>query len=158
MTSFSIVQWLSSTALSQFIQSTYGAIAGLQVVHLVSLSVLFACALLLGLRVVGRGLIDETAPVLAGKLLPAIWISLVLLAITGALLIVAEPFRTITNRIFYLKMALLVAAVVLTIALSAIARRPPDHPVAAGVRISVAASSMLVWIAIMFAGRFIAYT
>ena len=157
MSIVSTVQWLTSTSLSQLIQSTHGAIAGIQIVHLVSLSALFASALVLALRVTGRGLVDESTALMAGRFVPAIWICVALLFVSGVLLIVAEPFRTITNKIFYPKMILLVAAIALTTCLSSIARRSPEHPAPARVRV-IAISSMLVWVAIMFAGRFIAYT
>jgi hypothetical protein len=86
---------------------------------------------------------------------PAIWICLGLLLLSGALLILAEPFRTITNQVFYLKMGLLVVAVALTLWLASVARRQPEKRSA--IHVVAAALSMLIWAGIIVAGRYIAY-
>jgi hypothetical protein len=147
--------WLSSTALSQVIQSTSWAIPGIQFVHILGLATLFALALNLSLRIAGRGLAIESLRSLAGRFVPAIWICLGLLLLTGALLIVAEPDRTITNPAFYLKMVLLVVAVALTLWLASVARR--EHAKPNIVHVAAATLSMLIWAGIMIAGRYIAY-
>lgn len=147
--------WLSSTPLSQVIQSTSWAIPSIQTLHILCLAILFALALSLSLRVAGRGLTAEPLSSLARRFVPAIWICLGLLLLTGALLIIAEPYRTITNPAFYLKMGLLVVAVVLTLWLASVARRQFAKPT--GLHVAVAAFSMLIWTGIIIAGRYIAY-
>src|SRR5688572_23267790 len=112
------IDWLTATPLSQAIQTTSWAIPGIQVVHIVCLATLFALALSFSLRIAGRGFAAESLASLAGRFVPAMWICLVLLLISGALLIIAEPFRTITNPVFYLKMTLLVVAIAITVWLS----------------------------------------
>jgi uncharacterized membrane protein SirB2 len=151
-----INDWLMSTSLSQAIQSTSWAIPGIQVVHIVCLATLFALALNLSLRVAGRGLAVEPLASLAGRFVPAIWICLCVLLLSGALLIIAEPFRTITNPVFYLKMSLLIVAIALTLALSSVAhRREVEKPTT--FHLALAMLSMLVWTGIIVAGRYIAY-
>jgi hypothetical protein len=149
------IDWLTATALSQIIQSTSWAIPGIQVVHIVCLATLFALALNLSLRIAGRGLAIESLPSLAGRFVPAIWICLLVLLVSGTLLIIAEPFRTVTNSVFYLKMGLLAVAIVLTLWLASVARRQSGKPTI--VHIAAAALSMLVWACIIVAGRYIAY-
>ena len=148
-------RWLESTALSQMIQTTSWAIPGVQVVHILCLATLFALALNLSLRVAGRGLVAEPLRSLAGRFVPAMWICLGLLLVSGSLLIIAEPSRTITNRVFYVKMSLLVVAIALTLWLAAVARREPERP--KRLHVAVAALSVLVWTGIIVAGRYIAY-
>ena len=155
MTMADFVDWLTATPLSQVIQSTSWAIPGIQVVHIVCLATLFALALNLSLRVAGRGLAAESLQSLAGRFVPVIWICLALLLLSGALLIIAEPFRTITNPVFYLKMGLLIVAIGLTLWLASVARRQPERPTA--LHVAVATVSMLVWACIIVAGRYIAY-
>jgi predicted tellurium resistance membrane protein TerC len=87
---------------------------------------------------------------------PTIWICLAVLFGSGVLLIIAEPFRTITNPVFYLKMSLLVVAIALTLWLAAVARRQPEAK--RPMHVAGATLSMLIWAAIMVAGRYIAYT
>ena len=156
VTSNAIIHWLSSTSLSQLIQTTSWAIPAIQVVHIICLATLFALALNLALRIAGRGLAAEPLASLANRFVPTMWICLVLLFISGALLILAEPFRTITNPVFYLKMSLLVVAIALTLWLASVARRQPEAP--RPIHVAAATLSMLVWAGIMIAGRYIAYT
>jgi uncharacterized membrane protein len=150
-----LVDWLTATPLSQTIQTTSWAIPGIQVVHILCLATLFALALSLSLRVAGRGLAAEPLASLARRFVPAIWVCLGLLLLSGALLIIAEPFRTITNPIFYLKMALLVVAVALTLWLASVARGQPEQRTA--LHLVGATLSMLIWAGIIVAGRYIAY-
>jgi len=147
--------WLSATALSQLIQTTHGAIAAIQMVHIVCLATLVALALNLSLRISGRGLAAEPLSSLAGRFVPAMWVCLGLLLLTGALLIVAEPHRTITNPAFYTKMGLLAVAVALTVWVASVARRQPEKRTP--FRTAVATFYMLVWLCIVVAGRYIAY-
>ena len=155
MSARAISNWLASTTLSQAIQTTHGAIAGIQMMHIVCLATLVALALNLALRFAGRGLAAEPLASLAARFVPAMWICLGLLLLSGALLIVAEPHRTITNPAFYTKMTLLAVAVVCTFRLAALARRQPEKPTTW--RIAAATLYMLIWLGIVVCGRYIAY-
>ncbi len=147
--------WLTSTGLSQSMQLSRWAIPGIQTIHILALALLFAAALIVALRFWGKGLAIEPLHLLARRFTRLIWLMVVVLAATGLLLIIAEPHRTISNPVFYLKMGLLVLAIVITAWLSVVSARQLDR-VAAPHRIA-AALTMLLWIGIMFAGRFIAY-
>ncbi len=155
MTLIAFSRWLESTALSQAIQTTSWAIPGIQVIHILGLATLFALALNVSLRVAGRGFAIESSRSLAGRFVPAMGICLVVLLVSGSLLIIAEPGRTITNQVFYIKMILLVTAILLTLWLVRIARREPEKT--SRLDVAVAVLCMLVWAGIIVAGRYIAY-
>jgi hypothetical protein len=155
MDMFAFSEWLSSTRLSLLIQNTSGAIAAIQVVHIICLATLFGLALNLALRIAGRGLAAEPLASLAARFVPAMWICLALLLVSGALLIIAEPSRAITNPVFYAKMSLLIVAIAITLWLAAVARRSQEKPTR--LHVAAAALSMLIWAGIIFAGRYIAY-
>ena len=155
MTLIAFSRWLEATPLSQVIQTTSWAIPGIQVVHILCLAILFALALNLSLRVAGRGLALESSRSLAGRFLPMMGLCLVLLLLSGSLLIIAEPSRTITNQVFYIKMSLLVVAILLTLWLAKVARREFDKPTR--LQVAIAVLCMLVWTGIIVAGRYIAY-
>lgn len=146
---------LSETAFSQTIQVTSWAIPAIQTVHILALSVLFGCALVLALRFMRRGLTGEPLRGLSARMAPAIWWLLLLLLVSGSLLIIAEPGRTLTNPVFFLKMTLLAVTAGLTLWLSIAARRDLQLPSA--LHATAAACTLLLWAAIMVAGRFIAY-
>lgn len=147
--------WLSTTGLSQVIQLNMWAIPSIQTVHILALSVLFASALLVALRFLGRGLATESLKALVARFTRIIWVLLVVLAISGILLIIAEPHRTVTNTVFYAKMIMLALVSALTLWLASAARKEP--PQVSGLHRTAAVLTLLLWMGIMFAGRFIAY-
>ena len=145
---------LSATPLSQLIQTTTWMIPAIQTVHLVALALVFTAGLVLALRVLGFGLTVEPLGVLTARLAKLIgWLLLLLLA-SGGLLIVAEPGRTITNPMFYAKMIMLAAVILMTLWLRAGARRM-EH--GSGLQRVLASATVVLWVGIIFAGRFIAY-
>lgn len=147
--------WLASTGFSQAIQTRMWAIPAIQTVHILALSLLFAAALLVALRFAGRGLAAEPLHQLVARFSRAIWWMLAVLATSGLMLIIAEPHRTLGNRVFYLKMIMLAIVVLLTLWLAAAARH--QHERVSGLHRAAAALTVLLWMGIMIAGRFIAY-
>src|SRR5580704_11986870 len=109
-------KWLAATALSHTIQTTGWIIPTLQTIHILSVAVVFSSAILVNLRIWGLLQRDAPLPEVARRFLPTIWPVLLILLLTGSLLIIGEPRRSLLNATFYLKMALLVVAVVLTLA------------------------------------------
>ncbi len=103
----------------------------------------------------GVGLTSEPLAQLSRRYTHLIWILLLVLLASGGLLIVAEPGRTITNPVFYLKMSLLAVVILATLWLAAAARRYGDAP--PGLHRLLAGVTLLLWIGIIFCGRFIAY-
>lgn len=150
-----VSDWLAGTALNQAIATTAWAIPGIQTVHILALAVVFTAALLLSLRLAGAGLSVLPLARLAAHYTRLIWLMLAVLLVSGGLLIVAEPGRTLVNPVFYAKMLLLLAAVALTLWLAAAARREAGNP--APLQALLAALAVVLWICIIFAGRFIAY-
>jgi hypothetical protein len=75
------------------------------------------------------------------------------------LLIIGEPRRSLLNATFYIKMSLLLGAILLTAALqSSIASRPGFWHNRRLTGRALATLSILIWCGILFAGRWIAYT
>lgn len=150
-----VSDWLTQTGLSQAIQFSTWAIPTIQTIHILALAVLFVSALIVALRFWGRGIAVEPLHLLSRRFIRVIWLMVVILAITGTLLIIAEPHRTLTNPVFYTKVILLVVALLITAFLSGASRRQAE-PVPALHRAG-AALTILLWVGIMFAGRLIAY-
>jgi cytochrome bd-type quinol oxidase subunit 2 len=148
------VDWLAATAPSQAIQASSWAIPAIQSVHILALALVFTLGIVLSLRFAGLGLSAEPLAQLAARSTRRIWMLLLVLLVTGALLITAEPGRTVTNPVFYAKMIMLAAVIVVTLLLAYIARRV-EKPTA--LHIAIAVLAVLLWIGIIFAGRLIAY-
>jgi hypothetical protein len=155
-------RWLAATSLSHTIQTAGWIIPTLQTIHILSVAVVFSSAILVDLRIWRLLERDVPLPEVARRFLPTIWPVLLILLTTGSLLIVGEPRRSLLNSTFYLKMALLAVAIVLTVGLQRSISSSPnfwDRSRARRVAGRFAASvSMVVWCGILFAGRWIAYT
>src|SRR6202166_3029182 len=107
-------KWLAATSLSHTIQTTTWIIPSLQTIHILSVATVFSAAILVDLRIWRLLERDEPLPDVARRFLPTIWPVLLILLVTGSLLIIGEPRRSLVNATFYLKMALLAVAIVLT--------------------------------------------
>jgi hypothetical protein len=148
---------VTATAFSQFIQRTHGLIASIQMVHIFCLACVFALGLALALKLAGGGFDSESLDSLSRRFVPAIWIFVALLLVTGALLIIAEPIRSLPKPVFYIKMALIVLALITTSAIARRARRAQRAGTTAPISKAIAVVYMLVWCSIIIAGRMIAY-
>jgi len=155
-------KWLAATPLSHTIQTTSWIIPTIQIIHILGVAVLFSSAVLVDLRI--WRLLERDMPLaqIARRFLPPIWPVLLILLITGSLLIVGEPRRSLLNSTFYLKMALLAVAIMLTAGLQrSISSSPNSWDKDRGRQLAArfaATASIAVWCGILFAGRWIAYT
>ena len=155
-------KWLAATPLSHTIQTTSWIIPTIQIIHILGVAVLFSSAVLVDLRI--WRLLERDIPLtqVARRFLPPIWPVLLILLITGSLLIIGEPRRSLLNSTFYLKMALLAVAIMLTAGLQrSISLSPNSWDKDRRRRLAArfaATASIAVWCGILFAGRWIAYT
>jgi len=155
-------KWLAATALSHTIQTAGWVIPTLQIIHILGVAVIFTSAILVDLRIWRLLQRDAPLPDVARRFLPTIWPVLLILLITGGLLIVGEPRRSLLNFTFYFKMALLAVALLLTGGLQwSLSAAPEFWDKDRGRRMAgrlVATVSVLLWCGVLFAGRWIAYT
>ena len=154
-------KWLAATPLSHTIQTTGWIIPTLQTIHILSVAVLFSSAILVDLRIWRVLQRDAPLPDVARRFLPLIWPVVLILLVTGSLLIVGEPRRSLLNSTFYVKMALLAFALVLTGLLQWSLSSPGFWDKDNARRIFgrlAATASIFAWCGVIFAGRFIAYT
>jgi hypothetical protein len=156
-----ISNWLEVTPFSQSLQTIEWAIPLIQTVHILALSIVLASVLMIDLRLLNIAWRRQPIVVLAERFLPPAWNGVLVLLASGALLIIAEPGRTLMNPVFYFKMITLVCVLLITLFFRSRLRRNaaawdqlPPNP---GARV-FAVASILMWVAITFAGRFIAYT
>jgi len=156
-----VSKWLAATSLSHTIQTAGWIIPALQTIHILCVAVLFSSAVLVDLRIWRLFLRDLPVRDVGRRFLPLIWPVVLILLITGALLIIGEPRRSLLNATFYIKMALLAFALALTGLLHWSLASPGfwDKDNARRVAGRLAATASLVaWCGVIFAGRFIAYT
>ena len=156
-----ISKWLAATSLSHAIQTAGWIIPALQTIHILCVAVLFSAAVLVDLRIWRLLLRELPLRDVGRRFLPLIWPVVLILLVTGALLIVGEPRRSLLNATFYVKMALLAFALVITGLLQWSLASPgfwdQDNAHRVAGRLA-ATASLLAWCGVIFAGRFIAYT
>ena len=153
--------WLKVTKLSVTVQTIEWIVPAVQTVHILAIAAVVSSALAISLRSLGLAGRDRTSGEVARRFLPVIWRALPVLLGTGLVLIVAEPARALENPVFWIKMALLVAAMAVTIAHQAPLRAQESFWDASGGRRLatkiLALTSIVLWVSVIFAGRWIAY-
>jgi hypothetical protein len=153
--------WLAGTPLSMQIKTVDWIIPTVQTIHILSISMVMSAAAMVDLRVLG--LLSRRQPLAAvsWRFVPWIWWTVIVLLLSGSTLIIGEPGRSLRNPAFILKMSMLAAVLVLTL----IFQRGLRHndrfwENSPGRRIGgrlIAALSLVIWVGIVFAGRWIAY-
>ncbi|TWB43984.1 DUF6644 family protein [Nitrospirillum pindoramense] len=154
-------QWLYTTPVAATIRETVWIIPTVQAVHILSIAVLVGSALVSNLRLAGVFAADEASPAVIRRYLPRMWSALGILLLTGLVLIVAEPGRTLNNAVFWTKMALVLIAFVLTLVFQKpLLQSPPggNGSDRSAMTKPVAWLSLALWTVVIFCGRFIAYT
>lgn len=155
------IAWLAASPASAAIQNAAWIVPAVQCLHILAVSVVVSSAVLLNLRLLGVLGAGEAMDIFTRRYLPWAGGALLVLLLSGTILIVAEPNRDLGNPVFWTKMTLLMAAIVLTAVLekpilhdAAFWQGSPRRPVA---RI-LAMLALACWIGIVFCGRWIAYT
>lgn len=158
----SFADWLYATPLSTALRETTWVIPNIQTVHILAITVVIGSALATELRFAGVLATDRQPADLLKRYLPWMRWALLVLLLTGAVLVMAEPGRTLGNTLFWTKMALVAGASLVTLqARKAVLRRVvgPDGTAVAPESSKLLAWLMVfIWCAIIFCGRFIAYT
>ena len=152
---------LSVTPLSLYIQHQTWVIPWLQVIHIVALALVFSSVFMIDARVLGMTGTSQTMTATARRFVPWVWFGTAILALTGGLLIIGEPVRSLLNPFFWTKMGLLAVALVATAVFQQSLKRnsafwESDASRRGFIKL-VAIVALLVWCLIIIAGRFIAY-
>lgn len=154
--------WLSNTAPSQWMQTHSWVVPTSQSIHIISLSVVFGCAVLINMRLLGLSAGNRSISALVKTHVPWMYRALVVLLITGTVQTVTEPMRQFVTPAFWWKMFMIVVVVILTQWFATSVRRNAAAWDAARTRPRsarlFALVSMGLWIGIIFCGRFIGYT
>jgi len=131
----------------------------MQTTHIVAIAILFSSVLMVGLRVMGWAGQDQALKATVERFCPWFLGSLVILALTGMILIVAEPPRQLLAISFWLKMSTLAIAIAIAVLfLRSIGRNTAYWEGAARLRTKVfGIVTFCVWCLVVFLGRFIAF-
>ena len=153
--------WLQKTPPSMFADSHVWFVPSFQIVHILAISMLFGSAVMINMRIfmlAGRG---RTMAQTVDRYLPWIWWGLLVLLLTGIGLTFSDPIRELTNPFFWMKMVLVLVAVLVNVSFqTSVSRHPAQWETTQGQRLTVrlaAVGGIVLWCVIMLLGRWIAY-
>jgi uncharacterized membrane protein SirB2 len=151
-----LARQLGTTRLSEFIQSTLWLTPLLQAIHILMIGIVFISVLMVVLRIQGRIRTDESFTQTWARFAPWMKWALVVMAATGIVLCIGEPVREASALSFWLKMGLILVGVLGVLGLRRAASRATGNAMPGGVRFA-SIVVLVVWIAIIYLGRAIAY-
>jgi hypothetical protein len=155
-----VCKWLEQSAVGASVRQSLWLFPAIETAHLLGMAALLAAVGAFDLRLIGVVLRNQSLTCLSSRLLPWAWAAFVVQVITGGLLFSSEAARMVVNPAFRLKMVLILLAGMHAFAFHFVSRRnltawsSPTPPVAARVAGSV---SLLLWIGVVAAGRWIGF-
>lgn len=150
---------VEASGVGRFMREALYAYPAAEVVHIIGIALLFGSIALVDLRLLGLG---RRVPLhaLVGFATPLSIVGFVIAACAGLLMFTAHADEFLTQPLFMLKMGLILAGGINAAMLHAgPLRAMPDDPGAVfppRVRLA-AAVSLVVWLAVIACGRFLAY-
>ena len=150
--------WLEETAFSTWMRESGPAFFSSLTLHAVGMGFVVGVHVATNLRILG---IAPGIPLsLMRRFFPVLWIGLVVVSVSGALLLTAYPAKALTNPVFYLKLTAIVIALFITRSLTKGVLQDPSHdagPAPKKAR-ALAALSLVLWAGAVTSGRLLAYT
>jgi putative copper export protein len=154
-------QWLAGTSASAVVQKTLWLIPLMQTIHIVCVALVFTSVVMIEFRILGYtkwGSVAETAH----RFVPWIFTCVAVMAVTGSVLIIGEPTRSLPSFEFQMKMLFLAVALAFTIVFARSVRRNAqaweDNSSARTAHSALAVVALGAWCAVVIWGRWIAYT
>lgn len=153
---------LDNTWIGSSVRDSNWLFPVIESIHVVGIVFLVGASVLLDLRLLNRGYLrDRPVSEVSARLLPVMWTAFGVMLVTGALMLLSESWQCYTSIAFRTKMSLLLAvgAYVLFFYFAAYRKMRvwENDAVAPPSARAVAWVSMILWVGIVFAGRFIAY-
>jgi hypothetical protein len=132
-----------------------------QTIHIGAIAAVMGSIVVVSLRVLGFAFPRQHPGEMARRLMPWTWWALPVLLVSGLVFVLARPRRYFVNPVFGLKFALLVPAIASALFLQRLIARDSvagSSELARPLLIkAVAALSLLLWLSVAMAGRWIAY-
>jgi hypothetical protein len=148
---------IENSALAEWIRGeSLLAFPTIVALHVFGMGFLAGGSIVIDLRILGLAPHIPIKPM--GRFLPVLWLAFAVNAASGTLLLIAYPTKALTNPVFYVKLCLIALAVGLVYRIGAVVLHASDddrQPVNAK-RLAIA--SLAAWVALITAGRLLAYT
>lgn len=152
--------WLGTTGLTGLVAGTFWIVPALQTLHILAVAVVLVGTLFINLRIIGVLERGQSVDAVVDRFMKPVMMALLVLAFSGGLLVAAEPTRALFRSLFWIKLGLIVLATLLTLShravtvtVNAAKTAQPIKPM----RKAAALLSLMLWIGVISAGRWIAY-
>ena len=155
-----LLVWLEHSAIANAIRTSIWMYPAFETLHYIGLSLLVGGIMLIDLRVLG---VARSLPLKSMiGLLPWVWVGFLINATTGSLLFIYGATGFGTNHAFWLKMGFMVLAGLNALAFQLATTRSATDWVSAGTPPPAAkvfaTLSFVLWLCVVTAGRWMAYT
>ena len=162
MSILTFLHWLNDTALSVALRESTWAEPIVETIHVLTLTLFLGFTVLLDLRLLGVSMRRRPASEVIGELNPWLMGGFMVMMVTGVLLFWGDPVAFYNSIFFKVKMLLLVLAGVNVLLFNAtvgrkIAEWDLDSETPRKAKVA-AIFSLVLWVAIIVAGRAIAYS
>lgn len=151
--------WIEATSLSTWLRESPSlwAFPFVLILHTVGLAFFVGANIAWDVRVLGFSLgipLDALR-----RYFLVMWAGFWVNAVSGVLLLIAYPTKALTNPLFYAKLALIGVGVVFALRIRREVRGGGGYERdASRAARTLAAASLVCWVAVIFAGRLLAYT
>ena len=156
-----LCKWLDQTAVGAAVRESLWLFPAIETLHLLGMAALVGTVAVLDLRLLGWAMRRERVSALVGTLLPWAWAGFAVQVVTGGLLFSSEAVKVYSNPAFRMKMLLIFLAGAHAFIFHWIVYRDVANwddsallPVKAKLSGFV---SILLWVGIVAAGRFIGF-
>jgi len=148
-------QWCDKTLLGQWVRGGRWEFPLIETLHILALTMLYGCVVVLSLRLMGVLMRGWTLPSLTREVTPWLNWSLGTILVTGTLLYLSEATKAFGNDAFWLKIYLITAALIFHFTVfRKVTHAPIERP---GAGKLVGALSLFLWLGIGCAGRAIGF-
>lgn len=134
----------------------------IQTVHILGIAVVMGSVVLLDLRILGLAVPSQKIAEMTDRLMPWLWWALASNLVSGAFFLFGRPLRYFNNPIFGWKVSFLIPAVLLTLFFHLMHRRQEGYWELNSRRLwsarAIALMSLILWLMVAMAGRWIAYS
>jgi hypothetical protein len=150
-----VFEWMESTPVGQTIRQSASLIALLEIVHLIGMTLLLGTLLMVDLSLLGLGIRRAPASRIAHELRGWNVAGLAIMLLSGPLILSSEAVRCYNAPAFWIKMALLGAALIFHFSIhNQVASQDPPAPRRSAVW--TACVSLGLWTSVALAGKAIA--
>jgi hypothetical protein len=153
-------QWLQEHGAGNSIRRSLWLFPAIETIHLLGMATLIATVGFFDLRLLGWAMREEPVSQLSRRLLPWTWIAFAVQVVTGSLLFSSEAVKVYLNPAFRLKLLLILLAGLQALFFEWNVRRNGERWSQGLVPISAkfaACLSILLWMGVVAAGRFIGF-